>query len=71
MWHVRGKGEMHTEFWWGNLREEITLKICGDHIKLISKNLRVGLECVDLAQDSGKGQGCLRTFVFFKRKGIC
>jgi len=21
MWHVQGRGEMYTWFWWGNLRE--------------------------------------------------
>ena len=24
MWHVKGRGEMHTEFWWGNLKERDT-----------------------------------------------
>jgi hypothetical protein len=26
MWHVRGRGEMYTGFWWGDLRE-------GDHFE--------------------------------------
>jgi hypothetical protein len=21
MWHIQGKGEVYTRFWWGNLRE--------------------------------------------------
>jgi hypothetical protein len=23
MWHVRGRGKMHTGFWWGNPRERL------------------------------------------------
>jgi hypothetical protein len=26
MWNVRGRGEVHTEFWWRDLRE-------GDHLE--------------------------------------
>jgi hypothetical protein len=26
MWHLQGRGEVHTEFWWGNLRNKGHLK---------------------------------------------
>jgi hypothetical protein len=26
MWHVWGRGEMHTGFWWGDVRERGHLK---------------------------------------------
>jgi hypothetical protein len=32
-----------------------------DHIKLTLKKMHRGLDCADLAQDRGKGQGCLWT----------
>jgi len=25
MWHVRGRGEVHTKIWWGNLKERNNL----------------------------------------------
>jgi hypothetical protein len=29
MWHVRGRGEMRTGVWWGNLRERVYLEDLG------------------------------------------
>jgi hypothetical protein len=26
MWHLRGRGEVHTGFWWGNLNEKDNLE---------------------------------------------
>jgi hypothetical protein len=34
-----GRGEMHTWFWWGNLRE-------GEHLEDLSVNGRVILKCI-------------------------
>jgi hypothetical protein len=25
MWHVWGRGEVNVEFWWGNLREDLSI----------------------------------------------
>ena len=37
MWYVRRKGEMHTGFWWGNLRENAHLKYLGVDGRIILK----------------------------------
>ena len=26
MWHVLGRGEVHTGFWWGDLKERVHLE---------------------------------------------
>ena len=42
MWHVLERGEVHTEFWWGNLKERDHLEDLGVDesiiLKLIFKN---------------------------------
>jgi hypothetical protein len=58
MWHVWGKREVHTGFWWGDLRE-------GDHLgdpgvdgriilKWISKKLDGGIDWIELIEDRNK-----------------
>jgi len=56
MWHVWGTGEVHTGFWWGDLRER-------DHLEDLSVDGRVilkwifkkwdeeSMDWIDLAED--------------------
>jgi hypothetical protein len=37
MWHILGIGEVHTAFWWGNLRERDHLEDLGIDEKIILK----------------------------------
>jgi hypothetical protein len=37
MWHVWGKGEVHTWFWWGNLREGVNFEDPGVDWRMILK----------------------------------
>ena len=37
MWHVRWTGEVHTEFWWGDLSGDLLKDLAvdgGDNIKM-------------------------------------
>ena len=39
MWRVWGRGEVHTEFWWGNLRERDHLEDPGVDGKVILRRI--------------------------------
>jgi hypothetical protein len=65
MWHVWGRGEVHTGLWWENLRE-------GDHLedpgvdgriilKWIFERLGGGADWIDLAQDRNKWRALVYT----------
>ena len=47
-----GRGEVHTGFWWGNMRERDHLEDKGLDGRIILKwNFRRGVDWIDLAQD--------------------
>jgi hypothetical protein len=39
MWHVWGSGEVHTGFWWGDLRERDHLEDLGIDVKIVLKRI--------------------------------
>jgi len=46
MWHVLGKGEVHTGFWWGHLRERDHVVFVAVDMTIILKWIfRIGLGC--------------------------
>jgi hypothetical protein len=53
MWHVWGRGEVHTGFWWGDLREGDYFEDLGVDgriiLKWIFKKWDGGLDWIDLA----------------------
>ena len=50
-----GRGEVYTEFWWGNLWEREQLEDPGVHgmilLRWIFRKLDGGMDWIDLAQD--------------------
>jgi hypothetical protein len=54
MWHVSGRGELHTGFWWGNLRERDHLECLGADIRLfkwIVKKQNKVVSCINIDKD--------------------
>jgi hypothetical protein len=65
MWHVRGAAEVHTVFWWGDLRERRHLKdldIDGRIVlkRVLKKRDRGSRYCIYLAQDRQFAGACER-----------
>jgi len=64
MWRVCGTGELHTGFWWGNLKER-------DHLEDLSIDGRIifewifkeqdweGVDWIDVAQDKDSWRAVL------------
>jgi hypothetical protein len=55
MWHVRGTGEVHTGFWWGDLME-------GEHLKDLGLDGRIILKVLFKKWYGGPWTG----FVWFR-----
>jgi hypothetical protein len=56
MWHVKGRGEVCTGFWWGNLRERDRWGDPGVDGRIILRWIFgkwdvVGMDWIELAQD--------------------
>ena len=54
MWHVSGRGKLHTGFWRGNLRERDHLEsvgVDGRIFKLILKKQNDFMSCNDIDKD--------------------
>ena len=58
MWHVWETGEVHTGFWWVNLRKREHLEDVGVDgriiLKRIFKKWDVGMDWIDLAHNRDK-----------------
>jgi hypothetical protein len=60
-----GRGEVHTGFWWGNLRERDHLEDPGVNgrtiLKRIFRKLDGGMGWIDLAQDRDRFRALVNT----------
>jgi len=54
LWHVRGKGQLHKEFWRGCLSEKKTIGVDGTILlKWVLRN-RMGVDKIDLAYNEAR-----------------
>jgi hypothetical protein len=61
--HVWGRGEVHTGFWWGNLKERPLgrpRRVWGDNIKM---DLQGGMDWTDLGQERDMCQALVNVVV--------
>jgi hypothetical protein len=67
IWRVWGRVEMHTELWWGNMRERDYVKDLGIDgrvlLKWIFKKYDGDLDWVDLAQDRDRWRAVVSAVV--------
>jgi hypothetical protein len=60
MYHVEGRGEVHTGFWWGNLKKRFHLEDQGVDVKIILRwifgKTDWGMDWIDLVQDNDRCQ---------------
>jgi hypothetical protein len=67
--HIWGRGEVHTGFWWGNLRERDHLENLGIvgmiMLKWIFKKWDGGMDWIDLAQNSDRWQTLVNAVMNF------
>jgi len=78
MYHLRGRGEAYTGFWWGNLRKRDHLEDPGVDGKIILKwifrkwDVRActGSMWLRIGTDGGHLRMRYRTFEFHKMRGI-
>jgi hypothetical protein len=63
MWHVWGRGEVCTGFWWGNLRErplERPRRRWEDNIKIDLQEVECGvIDWIELAHDRDRWRAVL------------
>ena len=60
MHHIWGRGELHTGFWWGNLREDSSV----DGRIILRWNIRKwdgGMDWIDLAQSRDRWRAVVNT----------
>jgi hypothetical protein len=66
MWYVSGRGELHTGFWWGNLRERDHLEslVVDEGIfKWIVKKQNEVVSCIDVDKDRDMWSDTVHTVI--------
>jgi len=65
MWHAWTRGDVHTESWWGKLRERDHLEELGVDGRIILKmdlqEVGWGMDWIDLAQNRDKWRALVNT----------